>query len=458
MLNTPLFLGRAVPYDVNHIDDEVIDDVKWLLQAQGCSNYLPEWEVVKVEGEWYHIDGSKLDPAIDFSPDAEFEEQRLVPYSLLSWWNGEATPPKLSGLNNHHELLQECLGTLFSAPAHKVGLTFERNSLRAIANSDSFCHDLRMAQAFFKSLKDHGGTIQIVDIDDMNHYTFYEPRKKSRFNYPSSLDPRMLMAGAALIAEDFEVKINPVLCTLQKRAGKPAVMIKQGMAHWYRIISFQGLAEITHSEYAKPTEHQKFNLRDAFQTIFMSKGLYPLSKVGELHIKCMSRSEAVNLFESDWEPFHITWFRIDDRCDLGNWKREFGNRKSGRLYGTESGRDQHLEEVAFTMCFYPNMGSDWHYREHVMTATDYLLYLKQPNWWYFFILVLSPSHFREYSTYSSRNRPAIKYGGHLAPVGLILEALQDAVKSWEGIVNHLACLVNQRGGDFRSGPARSTSI
>lgn len=214
-----LIIGRAVPDHFSDIRHEgIIEDKDWLLQAKGRSNYLPEWELVKMEGEWYHIDGIKINSEIEFSPDAEFEEeQRLVPYSLLSSWDGRATSPKLSGLNNHHELLQECLGDLISAPAHMVGLKFERNSLRAIANTSLFCHYLRMTQTFFNSLADHGGSFKIVDIDDRNHFTVYEPRKGPRHEDPIYQDPRILLAGTALDAENFEVNIKPVRCMLTKR-------------------------------------------------------------------------------------------------------------------------------------------------------------------------------------------------------------------------------------------------
>lgn len=188
----------------------------------------------------------------------------------------------------------------------------------------------------------------------------------------------------------------------------------------------------------------------------MEKRVFSLYEVGQLHVKCMSRSETVNPFESKWEPFHITWFRIDFWYSERKYK--LGNRKPGRLYGTEPGSDHRLEEVAFTMCFWPNMGRDWlyngrmmttpnmgrdwFYNDRIMTATDYLQYLKAPNWWYFFILVLAPSHARGFCPYTGVE------SGHLAPLRLILEALRDAAESWEKIVGHLAGLVNQRGAIF----------
>lgn len=46
---------------------------------------MPEWEIVRVAGEWYHVDGTNLGAEIDFSLDAEFEEdKRPNPYSLRS--------------------------------------------------------------------------------------------------------------------------------------------------------------------------------------------------------------------------------------------------------------------------------------------------------------------------------------------------------------------------------------
>lgn len=424
-----------------------------LARGRGRPDYIPEWEIVQVEGEWYHIDGMKLASGINFSPDAEFEvEERLVPYSLLPSRTDLETSPQLSGLNEQHKLLSVSLGNLHSAPAHMIRLKFEKTYLRATAKSRSFHRDLKAAEVFFRSLRLHEGTFEIVDIDESSSFTVYDPRNQLEgfgdWTSPSGKveDPRVLMAGAALAAEESEVNVNPVLCTLRKRAGEPAVIMRQGASRWYRIISLQGLAAIVDLGYAQPTAQKRFSLTEAFQIIFREY-IYTLSCVGYLHIACMAGSEAANPYELDWAPFHITWFRIEpDR----KWP-EFSNWKSGRLYGTSMDSEvNNLEEVAFTMCFYPSKGGDaGDFNEHDISVTtaEYMQYVEEPDFWYWCILVLAPTHFKPFHGRST-NRPAIENGGHLAPLGLILEALQDAVNSWEAIADHLALLVNKRAAIF----------
>lgn len=103
-----------------------------------------------------------------------------------------------------------------------------------------------------------------------------------------------------------------------------------------------------------------------------------------------------------------------------------------------------MEEVAFTMCFYPLI-SDF---GGVSNELDWNVgCLERPYFWYWSILVLTPSHFDPFHS-CSQGRPAIDSGGHLAPLGLIVEALRDAANSWEAIADHLARLVNQRDAIF----------
>lgn len=58
---------------------------EWRSIGKGRPTYMPEWEIVQVAGEWYHVDGTKLGPGMDFSGGAEFEgEERLSVLKYLA--------------------------------------------------------------------------------------------------------------------------------------------------------------------------------------------------------------------------------------------------------------------------------------------------------------------------------------------------------------------------------------
>ncbi|KAJ5631044.1 uncharacterized protein N7484_011144 [Penicillium longicatenatum] len=427
--------------------------VNSLSPGRGYPNYVPEWEIIQVDREWYHIDGMKLSSEIDFSPDDEFEEEeRLVPYSLLPCDEPE-THSALSGLNDLRGILSETFGNLHSAPAHTIYFAFDKDRLRdwnSASSSSSFSRYLASAQSLFKLLENHGGAFEIADLDDTNQFTVYGYQAdRSQYGTQTETDPRVL-SRAALHAEEFTINVPPVRCMLKKRAGQPAIFIRSGPIRWYRIISFRGLAAVIDPEYNLLTDHRRFSAIHAFSIIFQQRYLNLMyDDVWKLHIDCRSRSEAANPFESDCAAFHITWFRIGPDK---KWP-EFSNWKSGRLYGTTD--EDHLEEVAFTMCFYPSRGSDEVdnldtldvFEKPFRTAPERIQYLKESGYWYWCVLVLAPAHFDAISSRYRRPR-AINDGGHLEPVRLILEALKDAADSWEAIAEHLTRVINTRGAIF----------
>jgi hypothetical protein len=298
-------------------------------------------------------------------------------------------------------------------------------------------------------LENHGGDFEIVDLDDTNEFTVYGYQTdRSQDGTQTEKDPQVL-SRAALHAEEYTIDVPPVRCVLRKRARQPAVVIRSGPIRWYRIISFRGLADIIDPEYNQLTDHSRFSLMDAFSISFEEGCLNLMyDDVWKRHIDCRSRSEATNPFEPKlgWAAFHITWFRI------GTDKRwpEFSNWKSGRLYGTTD--KDHLEEVAFTICFYRSEGSSDvgsldgpdAFERPSRTAAEHTQYLKEYGCWYWCVLVLAPSHFGPFGRESQRQWTILD-GGHLVPLRLVLEALVDAADSWEAIAEHITHAVNTRG-------------
>lgn len=226
----------------------------------------------------------KLSPGIDFSPDAEFEEEeRLIPYSLSPSWNESEDFPGLSRLNDQHKLLDECLGNLHCAPPHRIGFSFEKARLRVLGNKSSLSDGLKKIQSFLKLLEGHGGSFEVVDVDDRESSVVYDHQNQENRSYDyrwhqekmSDSDPRVLMAGAALFAEQFTLQVPPVHCTLKKRVGEPAVVVHRGATRWYRIINLRGIAAIIGPESDQPAEHQTFSCIEALCLIF--PGWHPFS-------------------------------------------------------------------------------------------------------------------------------------------------------------------------------------
>jgi hypothetical protein len=336
---------------------------------------------------------------------------------------------------------------------------FEKAFLRAAANKNLFSTSLKKTRDLFELLKNHGGAFEVVDVDDRKSWVVYDHRSEEDrsdgycwdHEKMSDSDPLVMMARVVLFAEQFTLQVPPVHCTLNKRAGEPPVIVHRGATRWYRIINIRGIAAIKDDEHDKPTGLQRSNCFDAiYYLIFGPDLLRTFIEAYHLHVDCRSRSEATNPFVSDWAPFHISWFRIGP----GNRWPEFSRWRSGRLYGTTtSGDDRRMEEVAFTMCFNPFYKSRVGVSNNLETNVDCL---KDPYFWYWSILVLTPPHFNTFressrdrrQDQSSMDRPAIQFDGHLATLGLIFAALRDAANSWEAIADYLAGLANQRDAIF----------
>lgn len=175
-----------------------------------------------MDGEWYHIDGMKLSSEIEFSPKDKFEEEeRLVPYSLLPRDDPEIQTA-LSGLNDPCGDLNECLGNLYSVPAHTIYFTFDKYDLRSWITSSptSSPRYLASVQSLRKLSENHSRGFKIIDLDDTNQFTVYRyPTGGSEYRTQTQTDPPVL-SRAALHAEKFAINVPPVRCMLRKRAGR----------------------------------------------------------------------------------------------------------------------------------------------------------------------------------------------------------------------------------------------
>ncbi|GFF98641.1 predicted protein [Aspergillus lentulus] len=209
-------------------------------------------------------------------------------------------------------------------------------------------------------------------------------------------DPRTL-AGPALSAEEFKVNIPPVRCELNKRAGAPAVVRLVGATHWYRIISFQGLAAILKSK----TVDSDIDIDQ-----FMSSGKFTSPGLNHRFARSPSNAQTGN-----------------GLCTaIGSL---------GALYGTtkHSGPASYLQEMAFTMgIFQSRLGA----------AGGFCMDDPVKG----FVNDVPDPGFLETSW------PEGRYDGHMIPVALILQALRDAADSWEQVANHLSSLVDDQGAIF----------
>lgn len=452
-------LGRAIG---QRLEGSSLHDppVGWLSWGRGRPNYMPEWEMIQVDGEWYHIGGASLGADIEFSPDEEFKsETRLVPYSLapslLSRPTGGNSSPSPSGLIHYRELFRKCLGNLYSVPPdYRICFAFEKDVLHAAVRDGLPLNDaLNKLRRIWEMLYECGGSFEITDVDDFRQMTWYGWKDIDENSLQEEEgDPRTL-AGPALSAEEFKVSILPVRCELNKRAGAPAVVRRVGATHWYRIISFRGLAAILKSKAVKSDIDIDQFCNLVFREVddpctdpwFRSVPIQRLKDLLDVHVRCKGRSEDDNPFEGNWAPFHITWFKISPNGQ----QPLYGNWKSGALYGTtkRSGAACYLQEMAFTMSIFRSRLGDWRvsYMDEPPVrgaAND----SPDPGLWYWSIVHLAPAHF--YPLHQENAWPEFCYDGHTIPVALIIQALREAADSWEQIANHLGSLIDNQGAIF----------
>ncbi|RLL97499.1 hypothetical protein CFD26_105485 [Aspergillus turcosus] len=387
-----LLSGRALGQFSEGVGSDPDDPPpRWVGWGRGHPDYMPEWEMIQVDGGWYHISGASLGADIEFSPDEEFVEERLIPYflapSVLSKPIGSNSQacPSLSGLTHYRQLFRKCLGNLYSVPPdYRICLAIEKDVLHAAVRDglplnstlDKLCQIWEKLQMTWYGWKDiDGKTLQEEEEED----------------------PRTL-AKPALSAEEFKVNIPPVRVVLNKRAGAPAVVWGAYATHWYRIISFRGLAAILKLKTANGDIDIDQFCNLVFREVEASSLAQPFSAVPiqrfkdllEVHVRCKGRSEDDNPFEAK----------------MGG---------SSGFYTSEppvKGFLDDPQDLAF---------------------------------WYWSILHLAPAHFRSLhrEAYWSKGNH-----GHMIPVALILQALEDAADSWEQVANHLSSLIDNQGAIF----------
>ncbi|KAF7122253.1 hypothetical protein CNMCM5793_000210 [Aspergillus hiratsukae] len=460
---------RVIGQGSKGIDSDLDDPpLRWVGWGRGRPDYMPEWEMIQVDGKWCHIGGESLSAEIEFSPDEEFiREERWVPYSLAPSWlpkpivsDSEASH-SLSGLMHYRELFRKCLGNLYSVPPdYRICLAFEKDVLHAaVRDGLPLNSTLDRLRQIWEKLYECGGSFEIIDVDDFRQMTWYGwngwnvlDENPLQDEEEEEGDPRRL-SGPALSAEKSKVNIPPVLCVLSKRAGEPAEVRGAYGTNWYRVISFRGLAAILKSETGNgDVDIDQFcNLafREVeaswdswFDPAFDAVPIQRFQDILEMHVRCKGRSEGDNPFEAKWAPFHITWFKISPYVHDSNWK-------SGALYGTtnRSGSASYLQEMAFTMTIFPSRMGGSRGSYHVEPAVKgFLDDPKDLGSWYWSILHLAPPHFR--ALHQEAYWPVGSYDGHMIPVALILQALEDAADSWEQVANHLSSLIDNQGAIF----------
>ncbi|RHZ64671.1 hypothetical protein CDV55_104808 [Aspergillus turcosus] len=388
------------------IGRDASDLERWVAWGRGRPNYMPEWEMIQVDGKWYHISGASLGADIEFSPDEEFErEERLVPYSLAPSWlpkpigSSSQASPSLSGLRHYRQLFRKCLGNLYSVPPdYRICLAIEKDVLHAAVRDglplnstlDKLCQIWEKLQMTWYGWKDiDGKTLQEEEEED----------------------PRTL-AKPALSAEEFKVNIPPVRVVLNKRAGAPAVVRGAYATHWYRIISFRGLAAILKLKTANGDIDIDQFCTLVFREVDESSLAQPFSAVPiqrfkdllEVHVRCKGRSEDDNPFEANY-----------------------------------------LQEMAFTMSIFPSgMGGSSGFYTSEPPVKGFLDDPQDLAFWYWSILHLAPAHFRSLhrEAYWSKGNH-----GHMIPVALILQALEDAADSWEQAGENFIRQVRQEARD-----------
>lgn len=442
-------------------------------EGKGYPDYLPEWEIWQENGQWWHIDGACLGPIIEGASDDEgrgpghslslnsseieraweFQIRRVVPYSMTPsrniYFNGEEnreSRPSITRITEMCDTLDASLGSLYSVPPDwRIHLAFEKDMLRIADRKGELESYLLEIHEFLTNLHQQGN-MQIIDLDDFRMMQCYEWRPPISNTIWSKLDDPRVLARYALEGEYLTLKVPPTDCALYD-AGKrfPKRILGLSQVSWYRIISFRGLASsvrdmssVVHPHQIRVDKFCELMFRDAVSNgdSYGAK-LSELRQVIDLHIRCKSRTKGSNPFVSEWAPFHITWFSIvpddQERSSAGDWR-------SGPLYGLSSQighRRYHLQEMAFTMGYWPNRIYDVAGSKSRRKPSEYL----KPADWHWTILHLAPSHFSRFS--ETPERYVFERDGHILPIGLILEAITQAASSWNGIADHLASMITK---------------
>lgn len=127
----PVF--EPAPNDGRNSRDES-DDLNYLpIYAGGRPDYVPPWELRKIESQLFHVDGIKREQPLSFDEEA-IDEYVQVPYSFApptpARVNGEALIA-VTGIMVDWSYLRSCLVILYSIPLNKrISLSLERNEPR----------------------------------------------------------------------------------------------------------------------------------------------------------------------------------------------------------------------------------------------------------------------------------------------------------------------------------------
>ncbi|KAL1979627.1 hypothetical protein VTN96DRAFT_5430 [Rasamsonia emersonii] len=134
--------------------------------AAGRPDYIPPWELREHNGQLYHIDDREMSCPIPFSERLINSSQIKVPYAFMPPSRLILTPIASTGITVNWDLLQQCLGDLYSVPPDdRLPLSFERNELRVKCASGKIYNYLRRIKAFFEELHGKNGYFFVRDFD-----------------------------------------------------------------------------------------------------------------------------------------------------------------------------------------------------------------------------------------------------------------------------------------------------
>lgn len=177
--------------------------------AAGRLDYIPPWELREHNGQLYHIDDREMSCPVPFSEALLDSLQIQVPYAFMPPSRINFTPIASTGITVDWDLLQQCLGDLYSVPPDgRLPLSFERNELRLKCASGEIHDYLRRISAFFEDLHGKKGSLFVRDFDrylDQVTYTWEDGRKR-----PLKKElPYWIAANHARVAEQTHLYIRP---------------------------------------------------------------------------------------------------------------------------------------------------------------------------------------------------------------------------------------------------------
>ena len=392
----------------------------------GHPDYVPPWELRKVNDQLFHIDDVHRKNPLTIS-GSSLDEELIIPYSFAPPITLHLSVPKLAttGITCDWSRIQSSLGDLYATPSdNRVPLSFERNQLRLMCASGIIGVYLDRMRKLFEELHAKGGVFLVEDRDMYGNMAIYSGRPTWKRRHliremigidkqlPDRL-PYWQAAGPSLANELSGLKVAPIvqyakfnpnvedgmLCTIEQS-------FRRHTRSWFRVIHCQGLADL-----GQPWNNVRDLLIDSIDPI-----PYDVTKEAfHLHFTCNSIPKRGNPFKERWRPFHITWHAI-----VPAHERHYGHSwKYGRLYGTEN---LLIGETAFTMAIIQSAESLYFRPSQFKNLTGVSAYWT--------ILLLTSSNY------------VIKTRRPNHGLGLIKQGLYGAIDAWEQLDRHFSQILD----------------